>query len=268
MERQHSTSSRQKIQALLEKTNGLVKIDDVENTLGVSREKASHILWRLVKGGWIRKLKDGLYRIVPLESSDASLTDEHPWMIANELFSPCYIGGWSAAHFWGFTDQLFLKTWVMTTCPVHRKERAVSQHEYILKQIKEDSLFGLKVEWIENNKIQISDPHKTVLDFLNFPDDYTAQTMVDIFQAYLRSDEKNMDILAQYAHHIQNRTVFKRLGFLLELFAPHEKSLIEFCFKNISKGYSALSTQSPCTKSIGHWKLRIPEGLKERYNHD
>lgn len=262
------TSSRQKVQALLAGTNGLVKIGDAQEILEVSREKASHILWCLAKQGWIRKLKDGLYRVVPLESSDASVTDENPWMIANELFSPCYMGGWTAANFWGLTDQLFLKTWVMTTNPVHKKERSIAQHDYVLRQIKSTYLFGLKSEWVENNKISISDPHKTLLDFLSFPHDYTAQTMVEIFESYLRSELKNMNILTQYAQKIPNRTTLKRLGFLLELLAPYEKALIEFCHKNMSKGYSSLSTQSSCTQSIPRWNLKIPEHLKERQAHD
>jgi len=261
-------SSRQKVQALLASTNGLVKIDDAQEIFVVSREKASHLLWRLAKQGWIKKLKDGLYRVVPLDSSDASLTDENPWLIAHELFSPCYIGGWTAANFWGLTDQLFLKTWVMTTRPVHKKERSVAQHGYVLRQIKDTYLFGLKNEWIENNKILISDPHKTVLDFLSFPNDYTAQTMVEILESYLRSDLKNIEVITQYTQKIPNRAILKRLGFLLELLAPDEKDLVEYCYKNISKGYSALSTQSPCTQTIPRWNLKVPERLKEHQERD
>ncbi|HUX79797.1 MAG TPA: hypothetical protein VMW10_08660, partial [Alphaproteobacteria bacterium] len=234
-----------------------------QEAFGVSREKASHMLWRLSKQGWIKKLKTGLYRVVPLESSDPSFTDENPWIIANELYAPCYIGGWTAANFWGLTDQLFLKTWVMTTRPVHKKTQSVSQHEYVLSQVKDESFFGLKIEWIENNKVLLSDPHKTLLDFLSFPDDYTAQTMVDITQSYLRSELKDIHLLDQYTQKIANKSVLKRLGFLLELLAPDEKSLIEFCYKNISKGYSSLSTQSPCTKAISRWNLRVPARLKD-----
>lgn len=257
------TSSRQKIQALLESTNGLVKIDDVQKILGVSREKSHHLLWRLTKGGWIRRLGKGLYRIVPLESSDPSLTDENPWIVANELYAPCYIGGWTAANFWGLTDQLFLNTWVMTTRPVHKKSQLISQHEYMLRPVKNEYFFGVKIEWIENNKIFISDPHKTLLDFLNFPEDYTAQTMVDILQSYFRSELKDIELLYQYAQKVTNKTVLKRLGFLLETVAPDENQLIEFCYRNISKGYSPLSTQSSCTKVIRRWNLKIPGHLKE-----
>jgi len=263
MKTTNATSSREKIQMLLSQTNGLVRIDDVQTTLGVSREKARYILWSLAKRGWLKKLQLGLYRVVPLESSDPSLTDENPWIIANELYSPGYVGGWTAANYWGLTDQLFLKTWIMTTQTVHNKARQVSQHEFILKQIQESALFGLKVEWIENNKIWISDPHKTLLDFLDFPEEYSAASMVDILRAYLLSKHRNIELLKEYAEKVNHRSVLKRLGFLIERYAPQEKSLIEFCQANISKGYSSLSTQSVCTKSIGRWQLRVPETLGE-----
>jgi hypothetical protein len=29
------------------------------------------------------------------------------WLVAHKLFSPCYIGGWIAAHHWGLTEQIF-----------------------------------------------------------------------------------------------------------------------------------------------------------------
>jgi predicted transcriptional regulator of viral defense system len=263
MEKKHNISSRQKIQALLEKTNGLVTLDNAEKILEVSRNDAIHILWRLSKKGWIKRLKSGLYRVVPLESSDPSFTDEHPWLVALEIFSPCYIGGWTAANFWGLTDQLFMNTWVMTTHPIHKKKQYVSDHEYMLRHINEDHLFGLTTEWIENNKILVSDIHKTVLDFLSFPKDYTAQTMLEILQAYLASTSKNINVFKHYVDKIRNKSTLKRLGFLLERLAPGEQSLIEFCHERISKGCSDLSSQSPCTKIIQRWNLKVPESMKD-----
>jgi len=39
---------------------------------------------------------------------------EDAWAVADRLFAPCYIGGWSAAQHWGFTEQLFRTTLVVT----------------------------------------------------------------------------------------------------------------------------------------------------------
>ena len=255
-------AARQKIQYLLEQTSGLITVEDVKRVFNIPGKEAHSLLFALTKGGWLRKLQQGLYRVVPLDAPAGALTDENPWMIANALFSPCYMGGWTAAHFWGLTDQLFLDTWVMTERPVHKKLRSVAQHDYVLRQIKKTQSFGTKTEWIEGNKVLVSDPHKTLLDFLSFPTDYTAVSMIDIVQAYLASEYKDSATLMAYAEKLVNRAALKRLGFILTHLGSLEATLIDFCYQRISKGYSSLSTQVPCPKIVRYWNLRVPEGFE------
>lgn len=261
MEKRKNTSSRQKVQKLLTKSNGPITLSIVQEALGYTRAQASQLMYRLAKKGWIKKLKSGLYCVVPLESSNPSLTDENPWVIANKLFAPCYIGCWTAAHFWGLTDQLFIDTWVVTIQKVFRNKKTVSDHHYFLRQVKESYFFGLKTEWINGNKVMISDLHKTVLDFLCFPDLFTSRSIIDIFQAYLLSSGRDINILAQYAQRVENKSVLKRLGFLLELLSPESKSLIEYCFTYKSKGVSSLSTVSVCDRIVERWNLQVPKKL-------
>ena len=40
---------------------------------------------------------------------------DESWVLARAVFEPCYIGGWSAAEHWGFTEQIFNSTMVFTT---------------------------------------------------------------------------------------------------------------------------------------------------------
>jgi len=248
----------------LERTNGLIQIDDVQKAFDIPRGQTSQLLYRLAKQGWIKKLKSGLYRVVPLEASNPSLTDENPWLIANQIFTPCYIGCWTAANYLGLTDQLFLDTWVVTAQKVFVKKRAVAEHSFILWQVPEDHFFGLKYEWIENNKILISDPHKTVLDFLCFPEAFSTQSMIDILKSYLDSSVKDIGVLRDYTKKIKNKSVLKRLGFLLEYLHADAYDLIQYCLQNKSKGNSPLSTVTSCDKIITRWNLIIPNRLKEK----
>ena len=41
------------------------------------------------------RVRRGLYVSVPLESRTADVPLEDPWLIAERLFAPCYIGGWA-----------------------------------------------------------------------------------------------------------------------------------------------------------------------------
>lgn len=257
-------SSRQYIQTLIASTNGLININDAQNAFNIPRDQTSRLLYRLAKKGWIKKLKNGLYRVVSLEASDPSLTDESPWLISNQLFAPCYISCWTAANHWGLTDQLFLDTWVVTTQKVFVKKRVIADHNFILRQVPKSHFFGLTYEWIENNKIAISDPHKTVLDFLCFPEAFSSQSMLDIVKSYLNSKEKDILTLTGYTKNIKNKAALKRLGFLLEYLNSDAYDLIQYCLKNKSKGNSPLSTITTCNKIISRWSLIIPNHLKEK----
>lgn len=266
MKKNTLTPTRQKIQALLSGTDGLVTLDDVQKILGLTRVQSSQFLYRLTKKGWTKKLQNGLYRVVPLEASDPTHTGESPWIVANQLYSPCYMGLWTSANFWGLTDQLFLDTWVLTTQKVFVSKKIVSDHHFIIRQIQPSQYFGLKAEWIENNKVMVSDPHKTVLDFLNFPDSFSAQTMLEITKAYLASDQQDLDRLFEYVKKSNNRALLKRLGFLLEYLDIEATTIIQYCYEHKSKGISPLSTVSLCDTILTRWNLKIPRNLKGQKN--
>lgn len=255
---QKFSSSRQKITKLMSSTNGLITIDDAQRIFQISRQKARQILLSLAKSGWLKMIKSGLYAPVPLETADTTLSEESPYIVANQLFSPCYMGGWTAANFWGFTDQLFIKTWVMTTKNVRRKIVKVTNHQFILRHISNSYNYGFASEWVQNNKILFSDPHKTLIDFANFTHEFGSMALIDIFHSYMKSEHIDLNHVKIYAQASGNKTIFKRLGFLMETYYPHEKDFINFCSLHISKGYSSFSSTSSCNRIIRRWKLKIP----------
>lgn len=94
---------------------GLVTVEHARLALGLSPRVTTLRLSRLAAAGWLRRVWRGLYLVLPLEAqSDRAITVEDPWILADELFSPCYIGGWSAAQHWGLTEQIFRSVFVVT----------------------------------------------------------------------------------------------------------------------------------------------------------
>jgi len=53
------------------------------------------------------------------------------------------------------------------------------------------------------------------------------RSVQDMFRNYLGSDVKNLDQLVEYAEHLDNGAVFKRLSFLLEANTLQEVGVIE-----------------------------------------
>ncbi len=112
-------------------------------------------------------------------------------------------------------------------------------------------------------KVQVSDPHKTIVDMLDDPSiGGGIRSVVDFFQQYLSSDNCNLDILLQYADKMQNRAIFKRLGFILSKIKPQEAHSITYCLERLSQGNSQLDPTSKSKRLIKKWRLWIPKGLE------
>jgi len=74
--------------------------------------------------------------------------------------------------------------------------------------------------------------------------------------------------MIEYAGKMHSSTVYKRLGYLLELGFPEEKELIAICKEKIKKGYSQLDPTSTGKKLITRWGLFVPANFIVRQLND
>jgi predicted transcriptional regulator of viral defense system len=127
-------------------------------------------------------------------------------------------------------------------------------------------MFGLKPVWRGQVKISVSDPTRTILDMLSDPQlGGGIRSTVDVFRDYLRSENKKIDLLIEYADRLGNGSIFKRLGFLLEQFAQDEQNMIKLCQTRLTKGNSKLDPKLPGDKLVTRWRLWTPKNwAKER----
>lgn len=251
--------SRERLALLMRNTKGTISLAEVVALLKMSEAEAATFVSRLCKNGWLSRVRRGLYIPVAVQSSDTVAVAEDPWIIAQRLFSPCYIGGWTAAEYWDLTEQIFRSVVVVTAAKVRSKKVEAGGAEYFLKMASNKNLFGTTEVWRGNVKVQVSDPSRTIIDVLNDPEiGGGIRPSFDLLKSYLGSKNKNFDLLIQYAEKAGNRSVFKRLGFLVEKVNPGENSFIERCLLRISKGYSKLDPKLKCEKIVTKWKLWIP----------
>ncbi len=84
--------------------------------------------------------------------------------------------------------------------------------------------------------------------------------IADILVTYLSHVRRNDSLLLEYAHKLGNRSVFKRLGYLLQAIGADEKPLIEGCHKALSSGISLLDPTPTATRKgriVRRWNLLI-----------
>lgn len=237
----------------------LFSVKDAAKILGLPVENTRLYLAYFARRGWLSRIKPGLYIAVPLGTVNPQEYKENPWIVANRIFSPCYIGGWSAAEHWGLTDQIFSSIFVFTTRMFRKKEITIQGTDYVLKLVRKKNIGHTKGVWIENVKVQISNSTQTVVDVLDDPITgggirHIAEIVVNYFGSEHRSDSD----LMKYVAEKKNRTVYKRLWFILETMNIQSPEIIETCRKNISAGYSVLD---PTIENKGtfnrKWNLRI-----------
>lgn len=243
---------------VLNRAGQIVSIKNTMQALELDRTKASKRLARWTQQGWLTRIAPGLYAPVPLDAITTEQVIADPWVMIPELFSPCYVGGWTAAGHWDFTEQIFKSIFVYTTRPVPKKKRVYHNTEFTLKHIDKQALFGLKTIWRGGISLSISDKHHTIVDMLNTPEAGGGIAHVlDCLKAYLKEADANRETLVEYAKKIENGAIFKRLGFLAEKIGDLELSSL--CVGNITLGNAKLDPAIKSPRLIKKWNLWIPE---------
>ncbi len=257
------SKERERLSAVLNRATGPVTIDLVEEVLEVSRSTASWLLSNWTRKGWLVRLKRGIYAPVPMGSLTADIPLEDPWAAVPSLFGPCYIGGWIAAEHWGLTEQLFRTVIVISGKAVRDRKPVVQGTPFWIKTVRPETLFGTKSLWRGSVRVDISTPSRTIVDLLDDPAlGGGIRSTSDMLAAYLRSDAADLKELVALADRLGNRTVFKRLGFMLEQLVPKETEALAACRERMSTGDSRLDPSLPAEVLVSRWRLWMPEHWK------
>lgn len=262
-------SYRVKLSKVLERNPRIIKPDLVMDTLAVSVQEAGRLLSRWSKSGWIKRIRRGLYIPIPLESSTGIIGIDEPSLIADSIYGPGYLAGFSAVKHWDLSEQIMETITYFTLKKIKNREPIIDGIRFRLKTITERKIFGLKPIWIGSKKISVSDPSKTLIDLLDDPKLAGGiQVVSDILQEYVDSEHYNFEQLVDYGHRMQNKAIFKRLGFLMEIIIKAEDKVLSELRKSISSGYAELDPTVQATRYISKWRLKTTEYWNNRYDRE
>src|ERR1700689_520728 len=144
---------RARLGAVLRASKEVVSVDITSRTLGIERRAAAKLLSRWKQQGWLRRIGHGLYVPVPLDLAGSEQVIADPWVLVPTLFGESYVGGWTAAHHWELTEQLFNEIFVFTTRRVTEKHVVAQGAEFLLHSVNSKRLFGLKTLWRGSTKV-------------------------------------------------------------------------------------------------------------------
>ena len=251
--------NRKLLDLLNRRQKGPFTPEDAVEILGMNYTKTIRLLAYWTERGWLARVRKGLYITVPLGSINPAERREDSWIIAASLFEPCYIGGWSACEHWGLTEQIFKDLIVITAHKIRKRKISIQKTPFILKQVQKKKIFGTKIVWRQQTKVKVSDPSRTLVDILNDPSIGGGMRHVaDIISQYFAGEYKDTTKLLEYINIIKNRTIYKRLGYLIEILNLNYPNVIETCQANLSKGYSLLDpTISGKGPFLRRWNLKV-----------
>ena len=112
-----STQEREIISHFSSFESLVITADDIMELKSINRTNANQILRRLAFKGWLIRLKQGIYSIIPLSSTTNSPILEDILSLATILYKPAFISGWTAAEHWNLTEQIFNSISISTLIP-------------------------------------------------------------------------------------------------------------------------------------------------------
>lgn len=240
--------------------SGLISVSEASEALELSRRTAASKLARLTRSGWLRRVRRGLYLVLNLEApADRPVSVEDPWVLAMELYAPCYIGGWSAAEYWGLTEQIFRSAHVVTAANVRHSDERILGQEFRLFRVGPDRIAGASLVWRGAERVPVSDRERTIIDCLRHPELCGGvRHLSEIMTTYRQSDEYSPNDLLVSARKWANGAAWKRLGFLAELLWPGERKVIEEASVHLTAGNAKLDPKiSGRGKLLRRWRLWV-----------
>jgi predicted transcriptional regulator of viral defense system len=189
----------------------------------------------------------GLYEIRPVDAvASARLAVEDPWVLAMKLWSPSYIGGWSAAGHWGFTEQLFRSTFVVIAASVRHAEQSIGGTSFRVAHRTWDEMTGIARVWRSGSPVNVATAERTVVDACEHPSWVGGGRMLaGILRDAVESASFSLERLNSEIHNGISGAGAGRLGFLLERFAPDSTALLSALRALRKTGYVRLDPAVP-----------------------
>jgi predicted transcriptional regulator of viral defense system len=253
-----STSDDRALAAKLAKASrgGLISLAEGAAALSVPRSGAALQFSRLARRGWLQRVRRGLYLVRPIDvAPDQHAMPEDPWVLAHEVFSPCYIGGWSAAEHWGLTEQLFRSTLVVTGATARLTNVTLAGHTFRIFRLPRGRLSaGVSQVWRGTARVHVSGLERTLIDGLRNPELLGGiRHVAQIMEAYGAHKEHNFARLLTVANSAASGAAWKRLGFLSERIWPDEPHVTDAARRHLTAGNAWLD---PAVKHKGKLATR------------
>ena len=240
-----------------------VDVSTVAAVLQVDSKRAAKQLARWNEQGFVRRIRRGIYAIVPAAAAMQENIVMDPWVLVPTLFREAYVAGWSAAEHWDLTEQVFTTLRVCTTDAIKRTDIEVSGVSLRARHIPASQWFATAATWHEGTRVLVSDLQKTILDMFIDPElGGGIQHVAHCFREYLRRSDADVSTLVVYATKADYAPAFKRMGFVCEVVGGPAR-LRDECLRHVTLGLANLDSAIVSPRVSKRWQLRLPRAWEK-----
>ncbi len=233
--------------------------EDAAEALQLDQNRAQRLVRYLADRGWLDRVRRGLYLPVPLDSHRSGEAHQDPWVVAKVVFEPSYIAGWSAAEHWDLTEQIFRDVLVVTGQRPRDRTPTIGGTVFAVHSLDPSKHFGLVPVWRGNQRIDVTDPSRTVIDLLAIPTwGGGIRQVTEMITEYFEGGHRDDSLLVAYGDQLGIGAVFKRLGFLIEELNIDAPRLVERCLERRTAGVNDLDPSIDVEgRTESRWGIRV-----------
>jgi predicted transcriptional regulator of viral defense system len=239
------------LENLIARHGQIVVIDQIyeEAKANWDLQQTKNLVVKLVRNGWLIRIKKGLYAISDL--SNRGFLSLSPYIVANLLVKESYVSFESALAYHGMFDQLTNKIISISTSKY--KDAILNNIEYDFLNVKDQFFFGWQEVIIDNQTVKIAYAEKALVDIIHF---HRSKYSVDLVIEKLKEYQASLDMkrLNEFISKMSIVTV-KTFGLVFDLLGIDSDRL----FKLVEQSNTTLKMLPDDTKFNAKWRLYYDE---------
>jgi len=235
------------LENLIAKIGLFVNFEQIVEELSslMSRQQSRNLVSKLVRNGWLVRIKKGTYYITTLESRGTFNISN--FIISQVLSVDSYISCESALQHYGMFDQHLKTVTSVSLKKISKKEIQGTTFEFITTS--KENFYGWREFKMDGRLVKIATIEKAILDILNFKRTISS---VDLVLEKLIDYKDSIDIakIDEFSKK-QSVAVQRILGFLFD-----KAGIDSIYFLNLTKGKTSNSRMTKDSKLFSaKWRL-------------